>query len=174
MHCKDLRTRKELKEAHCGLVSVECNNIGNGHCSHCCATSHAHASHNLPPSTTKALKPWLQHHFYKHHPCSPPCAPSKLLTRPRRLRTDCSMTARPKSWKQRGKHPRLNETWMAPGLHNAAHVGALMSSDGSSTRWDPCWPGHPEHLLYVSRAQKREEREAMFQKQRLGPDEIGS
>ncbi|CAE7614308.1 PABPC1L [Symbiodinium natans] len=25
--------------------------------------------------------------------------------------------------------------------------------------------GHPEHLLYVSRAQKREEREAMFQKQ---------
>ena len=28
--------------------------------------------------------------------------------------------------------------------------------------------GHPEHLLYVSRAQKREEREAMFQKQRFG------
>ncbi|CAJ1449440.1 unnamed protein product [Effrenium voratum] len=25
--------------------------------------------------------------------------------------------------------------------------------------------GHPEHLLYVSRAQKKEEREAMFQKQ---------
>ena len=33
--------------------------------------------------------------------------------------------------------------------------------------------GHPEHLLYVGRAQKKEEREAMFQKQLLDGSRLG-